>query len=181
MPIDPHATRWKPVEGWPWYDVSDDGQVCRSLSAPSHIATKPGRRLKPYVDRDGYERVRLCGPNLARKVFLVHRLVGAAFVSGYADGLVCAHLDGNSRNNLFSNLCWVTQAENIGHKAIHGTTARGERAAKAKLKAEQVIHIIKTYSGKRGEQAALARHYGVSAVAIAKILSRENWGHLDAD
>ena len=44
---------------------------------------------------------------------MVHRLVAKYFVSGYFDGAVVNHKDGNNRNNHASNLEWVTQRDNI--------------------------------------------------------------------
>lgn len=44
---------------------------------------------------------------------MVHRLVAKYFVSGYFEGAVVNHKDGNNRNNHASNLEWVTQRDNI--------------------------------------------------------------------
>lgn len=177
--IAPTQTLWKIIDGWPSYEVSNTGLVRRSICASNYRnTTHPGRILKPCVDKDGYLRVRLCGLNGARKAHSVHRLVATAFVSGRLDDLVAAHIDGNCQNNLATNLCWVTQAENIHHKHKHKTIARGARIGVSKLTAHIVDFIKSDYVGRRGQKAAYARMFGVSQTAIGHILSGKTWGHV---
>lgn len=50
---------------------------------------------------------------LAGKTYKVARLICEAFSGPCPDGLVCMHLDENSRNNKSGNLQWGTQKQNL--------------------------------------------------------------------
>lgn len=52
--------------------------------------------------------------------------------------------------------------------------ARGESHSMAKLSTSQVIEILSSYTGKRGERTALAKKYGVTPVHIGVILRGES-------
>jgi hypothetical protein len=114
--------RWLPIPGYEGrYDVSDQGRVrswTRSLRDP-HL-------LRQHLNGAGYLQVKLCrdrAVNTAR----VHLLVLLAFVGPRADGLVCRHLDGDSNNNVLSNLRYGTYAENAQDRVRHGTDAHARR------------------------------------------------------
>ena len=55
---------------------------------------------------------------------------------------------------------------------------RGEATGKAKLTDAQVREIRATSNGERGEQAALARRFGVKSSIVGKIIRGEAWRHL---
>ena len=98
---------WKPVVGYEGlYMVSNIGRVmnCRT-----------GRILSDYYHQ-GYRRVDLC-KNGKRKHWRVHRLVAMAFVDGYKEGLVVNHIDECKDNNVWTNLEWMTQADNVRYSA----------------------------------------------------------------
>lgn len=48
----------------------------------------------------------------------------------------------------------------------------------SRLTEEQVLVILKTYRGERGQIAELSRDYAVSPATIRKIVKRETWKHL---
>lgn len=56
----------------------------------------------------------------------------------------------------------------------------GERHPRAKLTDRQVAVIRETYTGMRGQKAALAREYGVSKTWIAQLLGGR-WRHADLE
>ena len=99
---------WKPIAGYPGYQVSNKGRVS---SGP-----RPGyeRRktiiLKPFVNK-GYQRVFL-SCNGSQRSFAVHRLVLEAFDELRADMFVL-HLDNDPCNNSVENLAWGTHEENM--------------------------------------------------------------------
>lgn len=109
--------QWREVQGYPAYQVSNQGRV-RSL--PRLIAYRDGRdrptkgqiRTPILTHGCGYYHVIL---HPGRKMHYIHRLVAAAFVDGFRDGLVVNHKDGVKTNNDASNLEWVTPQQNSIH------------------------------------------------------------------
>lgn len=87
------------------YEVSDEGRV-RNV--------KTGRILKNNDTGDGYYNLTLYN-NGIRKVKLVHRLVGAAFLSNPLNLPCINHKDGDKINNVVGNIEWVTHSENSNH------------------------------------------------------------------
>lgn len=104
---------WLPVVGYESaYEVSDLGRVRRVETA---------RVLKASLNRpNGYRHV---GLSLRGKAATcrVHTLVCEAFHGTRPEGLEARHLDGDSFNNLASNLAWSTRSVNALDKVAHGT------------------------------------------------------------
>ena len=110
---------WKDIAGYEGkYQVSNLGRVL-SLPRPKtsrnahgeFTFTTKSKILRTFTQRGGYQRVSL-GKGKNKKAFMVHRLVGMAFVPGYREGLFINHKDENPHNNRADNLEWVTAAEN---------------------------------------------------------------------
>lgn len=105
---------WKPIEGYEGlYEVSNLGRV-RSLPR----ATTKGKVLKPRLTKFGYARVNLWRNGKSR-LFLVHRLVAAAFISNPENKPQVNHIDENKANNCADNLEWCTNLENHNHGTIN--------------------------------------------------------------
>lgn len=112
---------WRPIVRYEGvYEVSDLGRV-RSLdrivpnsgTRGGSMSVK-GRVLKTLIHK-GYRQFTVSG-----KLCLVHRLVCEAF-NGPSNGLWALHKDGDSLNNLASNLRWGTAQENAQDMLEHGT------------------------------------------------------------
>ena len=110
---------WKDIEGYEGkYQVSNLGRVrslpriciSRNASGEYRFLTKV-KILRTFEQRSGYRRVSF-GKGKDKRAFLVHRLVGFAFVPGYREGLFINHKDENPSNNRADNLEWVTALEN---------------------------------------------------------------------
>lgn len=99
--------RWKPVEDYPNYIVSDSGRV-------QSKARGQWREMTITDDRYGYPKIVLSKDG-HRVTKSIHQLVAKAFVDGYSDALQVNHIDGNKHNNNFSNLEWVTVGDNLRH------------------------------------------------------------------
>lgn len=102
---------WKPICNYPGYEVSDLGRV------------RKGTRIKRLtIGRNGYVYTGLTNSKGKSKTFLVHRLVGEAFVFKPAtiEKLDINHKDGLKTNNVANNLEWATRAANIQHAFITG-------------------------------------------------------------
>ena len=100
------------------YQVSNCGRV-KSLDSvqeirPNVFINRRGRILKQRLDSHGYYRVNLSGGGM-RKTVLVHKLVAAAFVPNPNGYTVIDHIDTNRKNNIWTNLKWVTTKENCNN------------------------------------------------------------------
>lgn len=162
-------TTWKEINGWPGYNVSDEGQV----------ASKRGL-MKPYI-RAGYPSVQLCCCG-KKKNFLVHRLVAEAFYGPIVEGKVVNHKDGLKTNNRVSNIEVVSPSENTKHAYRSGLitisdTMRKNAASQArkrrKLPPETVLSIRSKYTGAHGEIARFSREFGVNSKSVLKIIRGE--------
>jgi hypothetical protein len=73
-----------------------------------------------------------------------------------------------------------TKGDNARDCAAKGRTVNrtGENHHRRALTAAQVATIRARYTGARGQQAALAREYGVKRSTIGAIIRRVSWSHL---
>lgn len=102
---------WKDIRGYEnRYQVSNTGKI-RSLINNKNKIRKQPKILKPYLDKDGYEIIKL-SKNCKSRAFKVHRLVAIYFLDNIDDKPAVDHIDTNRRNNNYTNLRWVTNKEN---------------------------------------------------------------------
>lgn len=109
------AEQWRPVPGWPAYEVSSRGRV-RSTNRDvvySNGQTRryPGQILSPISDPDGYHQVVLCSAG-SRRTTRIHRLVLAAFVGQCPEGMEALHTDDKKSHNCLTNLRYGSRSEN---------------------------------------------------------------------
>ena len=105
--------RYKVIEGFEEYMVTEDGEV---YSYKNKYKCRNGlKKLKIRYSRNGYGYVD-CVDKDRKQRFQIHRLVAKYFCEGYFEGAVVNHIDGNTRNNKYTNLEWCTHKENI-HKS----------------------------------------------------------------
>jgi hypothetical protein len=104
--------RWATItryKGWMMrgdYEVSDWGNV-RSVKTKQPLAMYNNDR------GHGYYKVKMMDADGVRRAAYVHRLVAEAFLPTTDEMMEIDHKDGNSRNNSFTNLEWVTHRENM--------------------------------------------------------------------
>ena len=148
--------KWKTIEGYPYYQVSNLGRV-KSLKYCKE------RILKPNKLKNGYLLVKIFKEGKAKKI-LLHRLVASAFVQNNSlFNTEVNHLDENKENNCASNLEWSTREHNLKY----GT--RIERISKAntngkKSKAVMCIDTGKIYPS----LAEVQRQFGFKRGNISK-------------
>jgi hypothetical protein len=127
------AEKWKSIEGFPSYQVSNTGRV---RSCVTRTNTWFGKILKTYKDKDGYLRLSLL-KGTKRCPRYVHLLVAHAFVPNPdPKALVEAnHKDGNRENPAASNLEWRTGLGNKRHSVKTGQNkAKGVTFSKSRGK-----------------------------------------------
>lgn len=139
---------WRDIKGYEGsYQVSNLGRV-RSLDRyiPSRGYYRKGRIIQPFDNKE-YNNTNL---NLDRKTktFCTHRLVAEVFIPNPDNKPCINHIDGNKRNNVVSNLEWVTHKENTQHAIKLGLIDVSTSAENGKKSVEVVgIPIICEDSG----------------------------------
>lgn len=99
---------WKIITDFPNYEISNFGRVI------SNIGKHP-KLLNLNDNGKGYYFVDLWnGKN--HKYNLVHRLVAIHFINNPENKNYVDHIDGNSKNNHYINLRWVTKKENTNNE-----------------------------------------------------------------
>lgn len=82
--------------------------------------------MKQQIDIDGYFIVSLEG--LKKRTYKVHRLVAMTFIPNPLNKAQINHIDGNKKNNVITNLEWVTPRENIKHAYKIGIYSRAQHS-----------------------------------------------------
>lgn len=123
--------------------------------------------LKQRLRKDGYLDIMIHG-----KMKLVHRLVAECFIG--KSNLEINHIDGNKKNNTFTNLEYVTRSQNILHsvnilknKHVHS----GDNNSNCKIKKIDVNEILKMYCS--GDDIAfIAKKYSVHTETIKNVMRK---------
>lgn len=166
---------WKPISGFPLYEVSTLGKV-RSI--------KTGKLLSSRTSTLYYSAVTL-RLNGRPKQRWVHTLVGRNFLEGYEDGLFILHKDETLPNpeiNYLDNLFLGTKQDNNrdaikkGRHKPHFSTRdnSGENNYSAVLGWNEVRMIRHLHS--EGQSAlSLSKEYGVGYGTIYRLVHRHTW------
>lgn len=151
---------WRPVVGFPAYEVSSEGRV-RSYNGVLSLGERD----------NGYLQVRLHG-----KTFRVNRLICEAFNGPPPfPGAVARHdPDPDRTNNHADNLKWGSNQDNSDDMVVAGRIPSGENHSRARLTWEIVREIRRRYIA--GEsQYQLAAAFGIHHTYCSKIVNHKNW------
>jgi hypothetical protein len=177
---------WRTVEVAPSYELSNFGRIRRKDADARYEA---GRLLKPCSNQRGYQFVCLITPNGRKNGYLAPLVCHAFHGPRPSSSHVCAHNDGDPKNNRSDNLRWATQLENVHDKWRHGTMQAGDshwtrtkphlilcgsRHPQAHL-SESDVNCIRA-SERR--QVDLAELFRVSQTTISDIKRGRTWRHL---
>ena len=101
----------KDIKGYEGLYLISNYGIVKSLINNKHQLRKKSKILKPYLDKDGYETVRLYKNKkaISKKI---HRLVAETFIPNPNKKLFVDYIDTNRINNFVHNLRWVTSCEN---------------------------------------------------------------------
>ena len=91
------------IPGFPNYQATSWGRI---------YSKKTGMFLTPETNSNGYLRVELYN-NGKRVHGRVHRLVAKTFIQNPYNLPEVNHIDGNKKNNSYTNLEWTTSEDNV--------------------------------------------------------------------
>lgn len=131
------------------YIISQKG-VVRNLTT--------GKELKGAIHNKGYKSIAFHGER-----HLVHRLVLFTWGSGYRDGMVANHKDGNKLNNDIRNLEWVTTKENTRHAIKNKIYKKGPKPLMLNPKEAWEVRYLYNFGF---PPSMLATAYGRTAESI---------------
>jgi hypothetical protein len=159
---DKSKIEWLEVVGHPEYRVSNDGRIY------SH---KSGKYIKGIEQkRSGHVYF---WPRRGVKVYF-HTAVLEAFDRPRPIGLECRHLDGNPKNNNFTNLKWGTRSENQQDTIAHGHKPMGEDAEFSTMSNDsaEAVRILSKHGFSSRRIGAI---FSVSHTTIQKIIRGERY------
>lgn len=172
--------QWKDVVGYEGlYMVSDLGRV-KSLERVSKHNYGGFRKVPEKILSQGKKRY--CNVVFSveanRKTFLVHRLVGNAFIPNPENKPTINHKKGNRKDNRKTSLEWNTIKENANHSYDIGLSkTHSEKHHSAKLKNSDIPNIIEKC--KNGlTQREVSKLYNVSESTISVIMTKRKWNRI---
>lgn len=170
---------WRDVIGYEgYYQVSNIGRIRR---VKQYRNTFFGRIIKPSLKKKGrayYKYVTLSKDNIV-KTLAIHRMEAIAFLGIPIESKnVTRHLDGNSLNNIISNLEWGTMSENTKDSIRHGTFVdnTGSKHGMSRL-TESMISVIRRMS-KTMIRRVIADYFGVGVSTIDDVVNGRTWKHV---
>ena len=108
----PIQERYAKISGYDSYYITEFGDVYTYRQGKTGWNGFRKMSLRGKNNKKRYLQVCLC-KNGSKKYVQVHRLVATYFCSGYFEGAVVNHKDGDIHNNRYNNLEWISQRENI--------------------------------------------------------------------
>lgn len=166
QPIISPSEEWKPVVGFPHYEVSSHGKV-RSLdrnvaARDGSIKNLRGVQLKPGMDSNGRPLVvlRKDGKSFSRRV---HTLVIEAHVGPRPPGHECCHINDDRLDNRADNLYWGTRSDNL-HDSVRNKRHHQSRKTHCLRGHQFVPENIVPSKAKQGRRNCLACQRATSRV-----------------
>lgn len=180
MSDDQSTERWRDIEGFHGYQISDRGNVRSRIRKGRNRQrfSETWHIIRQTVLPHGYHQIKLTRQGKRHHLY-VHRLVLEAFVGPCPPGQEARHVGENDRsNNTLDNLCWGTRQENSDDAARHGTRARGSRVGSAKLTEEQATRLLQEAAS--GESIiSLSARYRIRKENVSKIVNGHHYVHID--
>jgi hypothetical protein len=145
---------FKIIDKFPNYSVSSSGIVINNTTL---------KTLVPVMDK-GYKSVTLYADG-KKKPIKIYRLVAEAFIPNTQNKPVVNHIDGIKTNDDYTNLEWVTIAENVAHAVRTGLWTHPENAGRPK-------QPIEVYDAKNGNLISV--HESINRAIKVYGLNRSN-------
>ena len=172
---------WKPLTGYPDYEISNMGRVKSLERIVKHIDGRnrlyKEKILKPGKYYSGYPLVYLTAQKKI-KSHVIHLLVIKHFGEPQPTPKhECNHKDGIKENNWESNLEWMTKKENAQHARDLDlcNPVCGENHYRAKLTEKEVKEIRKLYKTGEYFYKQLGKIFKVNIKSIGNIINYKTW------
>ncbi len=136
---------WKIIEEFPDYEISDTGDVMRTVARPFHSC----RLLTGWEHSTGCMCVSLHKEG-KRRSMRIHILVAKAFIPNPLTLPTVNHKDGDKKNNDVCNLEWATSERQIIHAVqtgLHKTKGYTFHKASGKWQAYIIRKDVQHYLG----------------------------------
>lgn len=166
---------WRAAPRHPAFEVSEYGDVRRAGTT---------KRIKGFLDADGYVRFSLTESTGERRTVAAHQLVAETYIGPRpGDGYEVAHENGSRPFCHYSNLRWAVPVDNQADRRVHQTSPVGARNPRAKITESDVVEIRREYrrikqplSGRR--VAELDQRFGLARATIIRIATGASWPHV---
>jgi hypothetical protein len=167
---------WRPVVGFPDYEVSSLGRVRRAVDG---YRKRAGQFLAQRIVTGGYPAVWL-GLDGVGYTKTVHSLVCAAFHGPRPSRQhQVAHNNGMPDDNRAENLRWATPRENRLDCVAHGTMPLGEAHYRAGLTVADVQRIMELRSRpQRPGALKISKELGLPFGAVSGVVHGASWAHI---
>lgn len=124
----------KLIDGFENYSITMSGRVINNI-------TKMEKKPSDNHSGNGYMYIDLYNTG-KRKRFYVHRLVAEAYVPNPHNKPYINHIDGNPKNNDYTNLEWCTPYENVEHASkVLGVMPQYKEANNKRKRAVKQIDV----------------------------------------
>ena len=112
---DTRTETWKPIPGYPHYEVSDHGRV-RSIPRTAHGRTYRSVIMSTRVSNRGYILVDVRDAQGKKQTRSMHTLVLEAFTGPRPRGYEACHANDIPADNRLENLRWDAPPENVADR-----------------------------------------------------------------
>jgi hypothetical protein len=170
---------WKPINGFPGYEISNYGnaRTIDRMTGGKNNHFRKGQKLKCGICSTGYPEIMTWKVNKGIKQ-RIHRLVALHFIPNPEAKKMVNHKDGVKTNNHIENLEWATRRENEDHAMENGLKPRGEENGWSKLTEDGVREIFRLYS-KGMNYVEIEKEMGiVTKATIGRVIQRKIWAHV---
>ncbi len=175
---------YREVTGFPGYRVGSDGSVWSRIKGGGYyhrtVIAGEWRRMRDYRGWNAHY-YRTCLTNNYKRYYVhINVLVLECFVGPRPPGMVCRHLNGDSRDNRLENLAWGTPKENTMDMFRHGRAGIGMKCSSSKL-TDSKVRMIRRLCARGVSNREVAGRFGIHPETVNRILRRDRtggWSHV---